>query len=216
MDSLTLQINNLCKSFANREVLSNVTLSLQSNNVFIFTGNSGEGKTTFLRILAGIENYEGEIYVSQNETKIDFRKFIAYVPQQNSLWDNLTVIENITLYRELKLKETRETAKAKVENLLELLKITHLVNRYPARLSQGEQQRVAFARAIATDRSIYLMDEVSANLDLENKGIITSVIKKLSSENFLFVVVTHDLYFAQKLSSKYFKLQNGKISEFQF
>lgn len=214
MDNLSLIIKNLSKEFGSKQILNDVSIEINEGEIFILTGSSGEGKTTFLKILAGLENYSGRIQI--NSSAIQFKDLIAYVPQQNALWDNKNVIDNITLYRELKLGESKKEAQSKVEHLLELLKISELKNRFPSNLSQGEQQRVSFARAIATDRKIYLMDEVTANLDLENKEIISNAIKQLSKENNIVIVVTHDLYFARNLKKKYFKLAKGKFEDCNF
>jgi len=210
MHELSIKIENLSKSFKDKCILKSVNLIIKEGEIVIITGSSGEGKTTLLKILAGLESFEGIVKVDSE--LINFKDQIAYVPQQNSLCDNMNVIDNITLFRKIKLHEDKKTAESNIENLWDLFKISHLRNRYPANLSQGEQQRVSFARAIATNRKIYLLDEVTANLDLRNKDIIANAIVQLSHKQCITIVVTHDLYFAQYLSKNYFTLENCNLT----
>ena len=209
--SVKLIIEDVSISFNTVQVLKDINLTIHSGEIIIITGNSGQGKTTLLKILAGIENYEGHIYID-NTSDLDYLKLVAYVPQQNSLWENLTIFENLTLYRIEVLGESKEVAKKAFNELISLFDLTNLVNRFPAKLSGGEQQRVALARALATDRMFFLLDEITANLDEENKVIISSVLKKMQLNKKSFILVTHDLSFAKLLNEKYFQLLNGKLA----
>jgi ABC-type polar amino acid transport system ATPase subunit len=212
MDNTIFQISNLTKKFDLKIILQEIHLTIKLGEFVVITGNSGQGKTTFLRILAGLEPFEGSIFVKNGTNTLNFKDYVAYVPQQNSLWDNLTVLENLTLFRESKLSENKESAIKNVSELLNIFHLESLKNRYPAKLSGGEQQRVALARALATDRDFFLLDEITANLDDENKFIILKVLQEMQKKGKSFILITHDIHFAKFIQSTNYRLNDGKLN----
>lgn len=207
MDNHLAKIIKLSKVFNSKIILNEINLDIRKGEIYFISGSSGEGKTTFLKILSGTENYEGKIETFDTP----LNDLVAYVPQQNSLWENMTVLENITFYRRKVLLVSENQSFEDVKNILSLLQISHLINRFPAKLSQGEHQRVALARALATDRTLFLLDEVTANLDNDNRLIIFEVIKSMLDLGKSFVFITHDLYFVKLFQNSYLELKDATL-----
>lgn len=199
---------NITKIFNGNLILDDVSIEIEPAALQFLTGKSGSGKTTLLKILAGIENYQDDT----NQKKYVKEKSISYIPQVNSLWNNLTVKDNVLLYRKLILKESETIALKKCEWLFEILNITDKLNRYPAKLSSGEHQRVAIARALASDNSLMLLDETTSNLDFENKEIIKNIIKTALERGKSFLFISHDLHFISQFTDQCLVLENTKIT----
>lgn len=203
------KFNDISKTYGSSKILNEIEISIEDSSIEFLTGRSGTGKTTLLKILSGIETYSNKLGASVfiNEPSV------SYVPQAGSLWNNLTVRDNIVLYRKLFLGESGSEALKKCEWLLETLKIADKLNRFPAKLSAGEHQRVAVARALASDKKLILLDETTANLDFDNKEILQTVIQKSVSLGKSFLFVSHDLHFISLFSKTCLVLENGKIQK---
>lgn len=199
-----LEIKNVEYSYNNnvekKKVLNGVNCTFEQGKFYAVIGKSGSGKSTLLTLMAGLDlPQSGEILFEGAPTGQmnldDYRKKSAAVVYQDfSLFPLLTSMENIMYPMEL-CKVDSAKAKADAKELARLVSLTEeLLDRYPGKISGGEQQRVAIARALAMDRRLILADEPTGNLDSENSANIINLLSKLAhEENKCVVVVTHDI-----------------------
>ena len=194
-------INGL-KKFGETIAVQNINLQVKDKDFVTLLGPSGCGKTTMLRMLAGLESpTEGEIFIDDqcvfsSDRRIDVspdKRDVGFLFQNYALWPHMTVYKNISFGLE-NLKWNKSKIEQRVTELLELLKIVELAQRYPAELSGGQQQRVAIARTLAPNPKVLFMDEPLSNLDAKLRMEMRSELKRLHLEtNSTFVYVTHDL-----------------------
>ena len=182
------------------EVLKNVTLEVTRGEFVVICGPSGSGKTTLLNLISGIDRpTSGKIIVLSEDLTIqdedflaDFRcNHIGFVFQSYNLVSTLTVAENVAFPMEWSRK-SEEEVETRVAELLETVGLQHRENHFPAQLSGGEQQRVAFARALANDPELVLADEPTGNLDTKNGQKITRMLRMLKADGKTVMVATHD------------------------
>ena len=201
------------------EVLKGVTLNVAEGEFVALCGPSGSGKTTLLNLMSGIDRPTsgkivilGEDLTDQDEDFLaDFRcDNIGYVFQSYNLVSTLTVAENIAFPMEWARKPSAEI-EARVADLLETVGLQHRANHFPAQLSGGEQQRVAFARALANDPELVLADEPTGNLDTKNGQKITEMLRKLKADGKTVIVATHDPELMQ-LADRSVCLEDGRLS----
>lgn len=217
---------SLCKAYQIEDlevpVLKNINLTIETGQFVALSGPSGSGKTTLLNIISGIDKpTTGKILVfdqdlaEQNEDVLaDFRcNQIGFVFQSYNLVSTLTVAENIAFPMEWKRQPTKEIEK-RVQDLLEKLGLTHRANHFPAQLSGGEQQRVAFARALANNPPLFLADEPTGNLDTKNGQKIIEILQNLKKEGKTIIASTHDTQIMQ-LADKKLCLDEGKLATLQ-
>ncbi|MEI3611675.1 ABC transporter ATP-binding protein [Pseudogracilibacillus sp. SO30301A] len=219
-------LRNVSKSFISEsesvDVLRNVSISVQGGQFISVIGPSGSGKTTLLQIMGLLEiPTDGEIMIdgqkvnqlSTKERKHLRRNKISYVFQQYQLLPALTAIENIML-PVLQFKKNREVLK-RAEYLLEQVGLSHRRNHIPAKLSGGEQQRIAIARALMTNPDIILADEMTGNLDEETAEKIMDLFQKIhQSEKKTIVIVTHNLDLIKYTEVSY-QLRNGMLTKIE-
>jgi len=195
------------------------SFSLKQGEFYSFIGPNGSGKSTFLDILSTITQVDkgkytflGKLVTNQNGNIQNIRKQISYL-QQNPYMFSLTVFDNIALG--LRFRQTDEkTVKQKVEALMEQLKLSQYANMPANKLSGGEKQRVAIARSLAIDAKLYLFDEVTANIDIENIATVEYLLKQLQSEKKATVVITtHSKRQAYRLTNNVISIINGKITK---
>lgn len=199
-----LQLKDVCYSYGGsnekKNVLNNVNCSFEQGKFYAIIGKSGSGKSTLLSLMAGLDlPVSGEVVFEGTPTgKLnldDYRKkCVSIVYQDFCLFQLLTALENIMYPMELCHVE-KEKAIADAKELAKLVSLPeNLLDRYPGKISGGEQQRVAVARALTMDRRLLLADEPTGNLDNENSNNIISLLTKLAHEkNKCVVVVTHDI-----------------------
>lgn len=204
-----IQIHALTKHFGERVLFEDLTIDIDVGQLLIVTGPSGSGKTTLLRIIAGLIPFDDgkiEVYgrpVVAGNPCLD----LVLIPQQPSLWEHLSALDNIALVRHLLFKESKSDARRKASRYLEILDLMQAADRFPRRLSGGEQQRVGLARGLATERPIFLLDEITANIDRDRKEIVGRVIARLHDEGKTVVLVTHDSVIVELLQTKTYRLE---------
>jgi putative ABC transport system ATP-binding protein len=201
------------------EVLKDVNLNVATGEFVVICGPSGAGKTTLLNIISGIDRpTSGKIIVfgedlteKDEDFLADFRcNDVGFVFQSYNLVSTLTVAENIAFPMEWRRKPEKEIEK-RVAELLETLGLQHRVNHFPAQLSGGEQQRVAFARALANDPQLLLADEPTGNLDTKNGQKITQILQMLKTNGKTVIVSTHDAQIIQ-LADQKLCLEEGRLA----
>ena len=215
-----IEIKNLCKSFGNNQVLSDITETINQGDKVVVIGPSGGGKSTFLRCINCMEDpTSGSIFFQGEDLadmKVDINKHresIGMVFQQFNLFNNKTVLENITLAPVHLKKMTKEEANEKALELLRRVGLEDKANVYPSTLSGGQKQRVAIVRALAMNPKVMLFDEPTSALDPEMVGEVLDVMKQLADEGMTMVVVTHEMGFAREVGSRIFFMDAGKITE---
>ncbi len=215
--------NTLCKTYtiedAQVDVLKDIDLKVEKGQFVVIYGPSGAGKTTLLNIIAGIDKpTSGKITVFdldltvQNENALsDFRfNKVGFVFQSYNLISTLTVAENIAFPMEWKRTQPSDISK-RVDLLMENLGLKNRANHFPAQLSGGEQQRVAFARAQANDPPLLLADEPTGNLDTKNGLKIIEILRSLKTEEKTVVVSTHDKEILPLADLKFY-IEDGKLA----
>jgi putative ABC transport system ATP-binding protein len=201
------------------EVLKELTLSIQKAKFIAVRGPSGSGKTTLLNIIGGIDRpTSGKIFVDEQDLTLkdedflsDFRcNNVGFVFQSYNLVSTLTMAENVAFPMEWVRKPEREIEK-RVTELLEIVGLQYRANHFPSQLSGGEQQRVAFARALANDPQLVLADEPTGNLDTKNAQKIIQVLQILKERGKTIIVSTHDMKIIE-LADQVLYLEDGRLA----
>ncbi len=200
-------------------VLKDINLTINQGQFTAICGPSGSGKTTLLNIISGIDKpTTGKIFVfdenlaEQDEDALaNFRcNKVGFVFQLYNLVSTLTVAENVAFPMEWKRQAPKELEK-RVEELLQKLGMQHRANHFPSQLSGGEQQRVAFARALANDPPLVLADEPTGNLDTKNGMKVIEILRSLKSEGKTVIASTHDYEIMELADQKLF-LEDGHLA----
>ena len=213
-------VKGLKKSFGKLEVLKDINVTIHEGEVVAVIGPSGSGKSTFLRCLNLLEQptggqifFEG-VDICDKKTNIDqHRQKIGMVFQSFNLFNNMTVLDNITAAPIRIRKVLKAQAQAKAMELLARVGLEAKANSYPAELSGGQKQRVAIVRALAMEPDEMLFDEPTSALDPEMVGEVLEVMKQLANEGMTMVVVTHEMSFAREVSSRVLFMDGGYIKE---
>ena len=245
-----IDILHLSKTFEDgKKVLDDISEHIEEGEKVVIIGPSGSGKSTFLRCINCMEDPTSGSIMFQGEDLADFkvdinhaRRHIGMVFQQFNLFNNKTVLENITLApihvakeerrkqmrKNFKArlfgkkneivavkskKEIRAEAEAKAMDLLEKIGLTDKASVYPATLSGGQKQRIAIVRALAMSPKVMLFDEPTSALDPEMVGEVRDLIVKLAETGMTMVIVTHDMGFARKVGTRVCFIDEGKIVE---
>lgn len=216
-----ISVKGLRKSFGHLEVLKGMDVEVSEGEVVCLIGPSGSGKSTFLRCLNLLEKITaGEVIVDGyhitekkgvNINKV--RENIGMVFQHFNLFANLNVIQNIMLAPVELKKMTKEEARKRGMELLDMVGLSEKAEVYPSKLSGGQKQRVAIARALAMDPDIMLFDEPTSALDPEMVGEVLEVMKDLAKNGMTMVVVTHEMGFAREVGSRVIFMDEGVIVE---
>lgn len=214
-----LKVNSLTKRFGKQIVLKEVSFEAKKGEIVTLLGQSGAGKTTILRCINGLEDFEngiieinGQLIKSQKDfSKV--RKDVGLVFQNYNLFPHKTVIENIIEAPILVLGLNYEEATNRAKQLLKQVGLSEKANAYPHELSGGQKQRVAIARACALQPKILCFDEPTSALDPELTNGIVQIMKNLATDGMCIIVITHDIEFAKNVSTRTLLVNEGSVSE---
>ncbi|MGJ0333692.1 ABC transporter ATP-binding protein [Aliarcobacter cryaerophilus] len=206
-----IKVKNLTHYYNNDKALENINLEINKGEFVCLVGESGSGKSTLLSIISTLlKPTKGELFFENLNYKNikdidDFRKTnIGFIFQFHYLINYLTVKENIKLANE-------KATENEIYNLLKILRIDNLSNKYPNEISGGQRQRVAIARALINKPKVIIADEPTGNLDSKNSLNVFEIFKKLSQEQVTIIVATHDKNLAQ-IANKIYEVKDGKIN----
>jgi polar amino acid transport system ATP-binding protein len=217
---MKLNINNLTKSFNDKVVLKNISIELENCHSLAIIGPSGGGKSTLLRILAGLQKpSSGEIYI--NDVKVpstekelhEYRKTIGVVFQALNLFPHITALENIVLPLVNVHGYKRQKAVQLADELLHRFQLEEHKNKKPSQLSGGQQQRAAIARALAIDSKFLLFDEPTSALDPELTSEVLDMINELEGQKKDLILVTHEMGFARQSCDYIVFIADGQVLE---
>ncbi len=211
-----VEFRDVSKSFGSRAVAVDVNLAVEPGEFFVILGPSGEGKSTLLRLIAGLEHPDRGRILLDGHDVTDLppnKRNVAMVFQNYALYPNLNVFRNIAFPLKMQLF-TREEIREKVHAAAETLQITDILDRRVDRISGGQQQRVALARALVRDPRLFLLDEPLSNLDARVRFSARAELKKLQRQlKQTFVYVTHDQKEAEALSDRTGVLHEGRFEQ---
>lgn len=206
-----IKVKNLMHYYNNDKALENINLEINKGEFVCLVGESGSGKSTLLSIISTLlKPTKGELFFENLNYKNikdidDFRKTnIGFIFQFHYLINYLTIKENIKLANE-------KATENEIHNLLKILRIENLSNKYPNEISGGQRQRVAIARALINKPKVIIADEPTGNLDSKNSLNVFEIFKKLSQDQVTIIVATHDKNLAQ-IANKIYEVKDGKIN----
>lgn len=215
-----IEIESLCKSFgANNPVLKNVSLNIDSGEIYGIIGKSGAGKSTLLRCINGLETFDGgkiivngtDISALKGKQLLSCRKNMGMIFQQFSLLSRLNVYENVAFPMKL-WKMPDEAIEKRVKYLLDVVGLSEKISSFPSELSGGQKQRVAIARALTMNPDILLCDEATSALDPNTAESIFQLLKEINSEmGVTMVCVTHQMSMIKSCCDNMAILEDGRI-----
>jgi polar amino acid transport system ATP-binding protein len=215
-----IEVINLEKEFKGVKVLKGVSINIADGEKIAIIGPSGCGKSTFLRCLNCLEDPTAGQIIFEGTDIADFsvdinvqRQKIGMVFQQFNLFNNKTILENITLAPVLLKKYTKEEAEEHAYKYLDAIGLRDKAHVYPSTLSGGQKQRVAIVRALAMEPKVLLFDEPTSALDPEMVKEVLELIKEVAKKNITMIIVTHEMGFAKEVADRVIFMDNGIIAE---
>ncbi|WP_353260179.1 sulfate/molybdate ABC transporter ATP-binding protein [Prochlorothrix hollandica] len=213
---MSIIIDRVSKQFGSFQALQNINLTIPNGKLVALLGPSGSGKSTLLRVIAGLEAPDtGSVHINeQDSTYVDVRqRNIGFVFQHYALFKHFTIRQNIAFGLEIR-KEPRSLIHKRVSELLDLVQLAGLGDRYPAQLSGGQRQRVALARALAVQPKVLLLDEPFGALDAQVRKELRSWLRRLHDEvHVTSVFVTHDQEEAMEVADEIVIMNQGRIEQ---
>ncbi len=218
---MKLKIINLSKSFGDELVLDNLSLEVDDFHAMAIIGASGGGKTTLLRILAGLEKPDsGQVFV--NDTEIifeekalhEYRKTIGMVFQSFNLFPHLSAQDNILIPLQKVHHLSKRDAIEKSDYLFKKFELNEHKFKKPSQLSGGQKQRIAIARALSIEPQFLLLDEPTSALDPSLTGEVIRTIEALKNEKKDLILVTHEMAFAKEACDYFVFIKNGIIADY--
>lgn len=226
---MTLEVKNLCKSFNNTIVFKDVSFTIDKGEILCIKGKSGEGKTTLLRCLNGLEvpdngsirindlymyrEIDGSMQYAQKKEMQAIRQKIGFVFQSFNLFPHMTVKENLLLAPQFFKNMSMDTIEKKASELLAQLEIDGKEDNYPYQLSGGQKQRAAIARACMLSPSILCFDEPTSALDEDTRMQISKIIRDLAAKDISIIIVSHDNAFVEEIAQRVLILSEGRLYE---
>jgi len=220
---MSIEVRNISKTFGRFKALRDVSLRVESGELVALLGPSGSGKTTLLRIIAGLDTPDPgpQVQVRLNDEDVAAHyarnRRVGFVFQHYALFRHMTVFDNIAFgLRALPRgpRPDRKTIHRKVTQLLQLIQLENLGNRYPSQLSGGQRQRVALARALAIEPRVLLLDEPFGSLDAQVRKDLRKWLRRLHEEiQITSVFVTHDQEEALELANRVVVMNEGHIEQ---
>ncbi|WP_244818328.1 amino acid ABC transporter ATP-binding protein [Caballeronia sp. Lep1P3] len=214
-----ISLSGVSKAFGATRVLNEITLDVRPGEVLVLIGASGSGKSTVLRIMAGLETTDsGEVWVNKvplhdPKRAREIRGHVGMVFQQFNLFPHKTALGNVTLALIKARGMSAADARKRAMETLDRVGLADRASHYPSQLSGGQQQRVAIARALAVEPGIMFFDEATSALDPELVGEVTEVMRGLARDGMTMVVVTHEMGFARKTADRVVFMDKGVIAE---
>jgi len=213
---MKIRLENVVKTFDTFRAVRDVSLDIESGELLALLGPSGSGKTTILRMVAGLEYSDGGriLFGDEDATNIPVRdRGVGFVFQHYALFPHMTLNENIAFGMKVsKVKRDRAAIDARVQELLRLVKLEGLGDRFPAQISGGQRQRVALARALSVDPKVLLLDEPFGALDANVRRDLRRWLREIHSElGITTIFVTHDQEEALDLADRVVILNQGEI-----
>lgn len=212
--NVLIEVNSISKSFKGKNVFDSISFSIYQKEIFSIIGFSGEGKSTLLNILCGIESYDkGSIsFFGENEDNyVSVRKFLlGYSSQNYSYYDELTIDENIEYFGNLYELEG-DFLKKRKENLLDLFNLKELINSPPKSLSEGQKKRLDLICSLIHDPKVLILDEPTANLDFKLRDELLEYIKKIKLLGISIIYVSHNLEEVEELKGRVCMINKGSI-----
>jgi sulfate/thiosulfate transport system ATP-binding protein len=213
---MDIVVENISKHYGSFHAVDQVSVKIKSGSLVSLLGPSGSGKSTLLRLIAGLETPDsGKIWIADEDAthKNVQQRNIGFVFQHYALFKHLTVRQNIAFGLEIR-KSLKTRTKARVEQLLELVQLKGMGDRYPSQLSGGQRQRVALARALAVEPRVLLLDEPFGALDAKVRKSLRTWLRQLHDEvHVTTIFVTHDQEEAMEVSDEIVVMNQGKIEQ---
>ncbi|MBW8830022.1 MAG: sulfate ABC transporter ATP-binding protein [Burkholderiales bacterium] len=217
---MSIEVRNLNKRFGQTIVCDNLNLDIPAGELVALLGPSGSGKTTLLRIIAGLEvpDTGTVLFHGEDATNTDVReRQVGFVFQHYALFAHMTIFENVAFGLRVRPKATRPSdkeIKAKVTELLKLVQLDWIADRYPHQLSGGQRQRIALARALAVEPKVLLLDEPFGALDAKVRKELRRWLRRLHDEmHVTSVFVTHDQEEAMEVADRIVVMNHGRIEQ---
>ena len=215
-----IELKNIHKYFDGKEIIKGVDLTVQKGEILTFIGPSGGGKSTLLRCINLLENYEeGEIFLNgqnikdRNFSLEKYRQKVGMIFQRFNLFGNLNVLDNLNVGQIKVLGRSKDEATIKSKEVLAKVGMADFEKASVKRLSGGQMQRVAIARALSMDPEVILLDEPTSALDPQMVDEVLAVIRSLADTGITLIIVTHEMRFAKEISHRIIFLKDGMLRE---
>jgi polar amino acid transport system ATP-binding protein len=215
-----LQLTGLRKAYGDRVVLREIDLTVMPHDVVCLIGSSGSGKSTLLRCLNlleeiddGVITFEGREISDPRIDRREVRRHIGLVFQAYNLFPHLTVLDNCTLAPRRVHGVPKAEAEARARDLLGRFGLGDQAEKHPDRMSGGQQQRAALVRALCTQPTLLLLDEITAALDPELVGEVLTIVRELAEQGTTMILATHEMAFARDIATTVCFLDQGLVRE---